>query len=153
MTETQHPKMVLLGAGSLFFGRQAIWQMVHSPHLNTGTLALVDTNEKRLQAMATLAAKVIAHEGVPLALEASTERKDVLPGADLVLCVVPSQFSVLPPTRSSTGVWTARYRPNTACACALATRSGRAASFAPCASCPPSWTAPGTSRRSVPTPG
>jgi alpha-galactosidase len=55
--------MVLLGAGSLFFGRQAIWQMVHSPHLNMGTLALVDTNETRLKAMATLAKKVVAHEG------------------------------------------------------------------------------------------
>jgi alpha-galactosidase/6-phospho-beta-glucosidase family protein len=85
VTQTQHPKMVLLGAGSLFFGRQAIWQMVHSPHLNTGTLALVDTDEKRLNAMATLANKVVAHEGVPLAVEASTKRKDVLPGADFVV--------------------------------------------------------------------
>jgi alpha-galactosidase/6-phospho-beta-glucosidase family protein len=83
--QTQHPKMVLLGAGSLFFGRQAIWQMVHSPHLNTGTLALVDTDERRLSSMATLAEKVIAHTGVPLALEASTRRKDVLPGADFVV--------------------------------------------------------------------
>ena len=85
MNQTQHPKMVLLGAGSLFFGRQAIWQMVHSPHLNRGTLALVDTDEQRLQAMAALAQKVIAHERVPLALEASTERKDVLSGADFVV--------------------------------------------------------------------
>ncbi len=85
MKQIQHPKMVLLGAGSLFFGRQAIWQMVHSPYLNTGTLALVDTNEERLEAMATLAEKVIAHEGVSLALEASTERVDVLPGADFVV--------------------------------------------------------------------
>lgn len=28
---TQHPKVVVIGAGSLFFGRQSIWQMVHSP--------------------------------------------------------------------------------------------------------------------------
>ena len=34
----------LLGAGSLFFVRHAIWQMIHSPHLNTGTLALVDAD-------------------------------------------------------------------------------------------------------------
>ncbi|MDG0792174.1 hypothetical protein OMP38_15850 [Cohnella ginsengisoli] len=25
------PKVAVLGAGSLFFGRQSIWQMVHSP--------------------------------------------------------------------------------------------------------------------------
>jgi len=81
----QHPKVVVVGAGSLFFGRQAIWQMVHSPHLNTGTLALVDTDSERLDKMARLAEKVIEANGVSLALEASTERKDVLSGADFVV--------------------------------------------------------------------
>ena len=85
MTETQTPKLVLLGAGSLFFGRQAIWQMVHSPHLNTGTLALVDTDEHRLELMATVAQKVVDHTGVALQIEASTDRTDVLPGADFVV--------------------------------------------------------------------
>ena len=81
----QHPKLVVIGAGSLFFGRQAIWQMVHSPYLNTGTLALVDTDEERVGKMARLAEMVIAHTGVSLALEASTDRKDVLNGADFVV--------------------------------------------------------------------
>jgi len=81
----QHPKVVVIGAGSLFFGRQSIWQMVHSPYLNTGTLALVDTDAERLEKMAALAERVIAANGVPLALEASTERQDVLSGADFVV--------------------------------------------------------------------
>jgi len=85
MTQKQFPKLVLLGAGSLFFGRQAIWQMVHSPHLNTGTLALVDINERRLELMATVASKVVAETGVALSIEASTDRKDVLPEADFVV--------------------------------------------------------------------
>ncbi|MEZ4681627.1 MAG: hypothetical protein R2932_46185, partial [Caldilineaceae bacterium] len=42
-TAVQQPKVVVIGADGLFFGRQAVWQMVHSPHLNNGTLALVDT--------------------------------------------------------------------------------------------------------------
>ncbi len=84
-TETQSPKVVIVGAGSLFFGRQAIWQMVHSPHLNHGTLALVDTDAERLSKMASLAELVIADSGQPLALEASTERTDVLTGADFVV--------------------------------------------------------------------
>ena len=79
------PKVVILGAGSLFFGRKAIWQMVHSPHLNTGTLALVDTDADRLAKMKKLAEMVIAHNGVSLKLEASTERRDVLPGADFII--------------------------------------------------------------------
>ena len=82
---SQHPKVVIVGAGSLFFGRQAIWQMVHSPHLNTGTLGLVDTDQERLEKMARLAEMVIKANDVPLALEASTDRRDVLQGADFVV--------------------------------------------------------------------
>jgi len=81
----QHPKVVVIGAGSLYFCRQSICQMVHSPHLNTGTLALVDTDEERLDQMARLAQMVIADNDVSLALESSTERKDVLSGADFVV--------------------------------------------------------------------
>lgn len=81
----QNPKVVVIGAGSLFFGREAIWQMVHSPHLNCGTLALVDTDGERLKKMSELAAKVIASEGVSLKLEASTDRADVLAEADFVV--------------------------------------------------------------------
>lgn len=83
--DVQHPKVVVIGAGSLFFGRQAIWQMVFSPHLNKGTLALVDTDSERLNKLARLAELVIADNGVPLALEASTKRKDVLSAADFVV--------------------------------------------------------------------
>ncbi|MFO7871083.1 MAG: glycoside hydrolase family 4 [Kiritimatiellia bacterium] len=82
---TQHPKVAVVGAGSLFFGRQSIWQMVHSPHLNTGTLALVDTDEERMRKMARLAELVIAETGVSLKLEASTDRKEVLADADFVV--------------------------------------------------------------------
>jgi len=83
--QVQHPKVVVVGAGSLFFGRQSIWQMVRSPHLNQGTLGLVDTDPERLRKMATLAKMVIEQEGVPLKLEASTNRKDVLADADFVV--------------------------------------------------------------------
>ncbi len=81
----QHPKVVVIGAGSLFFGRQAIWQMVHSEHLRTGTLALVDTDAERLEKMAALARKVVEHTGAPLAIEASVKRTDVLKDADFVV--------------------------------------------------------------------
>ncbi|MEX2607116.1 MAG: glycoside hydrolase family 4 [Kiritimatiellia bacterium] len=79
------PKIVLIGAGSLFFGRKAIWQMVHSPHLREGTLALVDTDAERLDKMKRLAEKVVAHNGVSLKIEASTDRREVLAGADFVV--------------------------------------------------------------------
>lgn len=85
MSEIQHPKVVVIGAGSYFFGRKAIWQMVHSPHLNKGTLALVDTNPERIQQMGRLAENVIAETGVSLNLEVASDWKDVLPGADFVI--------------------------------------------------------------------
>jgi Alpha-galactosidases/6-phospho-beta-glucosidases, family 4 of glycosyl hydrolases len=79
------PKVVVIGAGSLFFGRQSIWQMVHSPYLNQGTLALVDTNEERLNKMVSLARMVAADNGVSLKVEGSTDRRQVLRGADFVV--------------------------------------------------------------------
>ncbi|MAU08293.1 MAG: glycoside hydrolase family 4 [Anaerolineaceae bacterium] len=85
MTNTQHPKVVVIGAGSLFFGRQAVWQMVFSPYLNTGTLALVDTDPERLERMTQLAEMVVAEAGVSLNIESANDWKDVLPGADFVV--------------------------------------------------------------------
>lgn len=84
-TSTQHPKVVVIGAGSLFFGRQSIWQMVHSPYLNQGTLALVDTDEERLSKMVKLAEMVAKENNVSLKIEGSVDRRQVLPGADFVV--------------------------------------------------------------------
>ena len=81
----QHPKVVVIGSGSLFFGRQAIWQMVHSEHLRKGTLALVDTDPERAEKMGKLAEKVAESQGSPLRVEWSTERRDVLADADFVV--------------------------------------------------------------------
>ncbi|WDR02359.1 hypothetical protein PSQ19_17335 [Devosia algicola] len=82
---TTGPKITVIGAGSLFFGRQAIWQMVHSPHLNTGTLALVDTDIDRLRKLERLAKMVVANEGVSLRIETNTDRREVLGGSDFVV--------------------------------------------------------------------
>lgn len=81
----QKPKVVVLGAGSLFFGRQCIWQMVHSKHLNKGTLALVDTNEERLNKLVELAQMVVDANQVDLKIEGSVDRKQVLQDADFVV--------------------------------------------------------------------
>lgn len=82
---TQHARVVILGAGSLFSGRNAIWQMVHRPHLNGGTLALVDIDADRLAKMEQLARMVVKHNGVELTIQASTERTVVLDDADFVV--------------------------------------------------------------------
>ena len=85
MTIVQQPKVVVIGAGSLFFGRQAIWQMVHSPYLNAGTLALVDIDPLRLEKMGQLAERVVAETGVRLQIEVASHWKEALPAADFVV--------------------------------------------------------------------
>ncbi len=85
MSGIQQPKVVVIGSGSLFFGRQAIWQMVHSPHLNSGTLALVDKDPARMEKMGRLAEMAVAEAGVPLHIEVASDWRDALPGADFVV--------------------------------------------------------------------
>ena len=85
MTGIQQPKVVVIGAGSLFFGRQAIWQMAHSPHLNGGTLALVDKDPARTEKMGRLAEMVVAETGVALRIETASDWRAVFPGADFVV--------------------------------------------------------------------
>ncbi|MGG1638922.1 glycoside hydrolase family 4 [Paenibacillus sp. NRS-1760] len=84
-SNVSQPKVVIIGAGSLFFGRQSIWQMVHSKHLNNGTLSLVDTDEEKLSKMVRLAEMVAKENNVSLKVEGSTNRRQVLKGADFVV--------------------------------------------------------------------
>ncbi len=79
------PKVVVIGAGSLFFGRQALWQMLDSDVLRHGTLAYVDVDKERLDKMMGLGRLMIDHLDSPLTLEGSSERRDVLPGADFIV--------------------------------------------------------------------
>ena len=85
MTDAQKPKVVVVGSGSLFFGRQAIWQMAQSPHLNRGTLALVEKDPQRMEKMGRLAEMVAADNGLGLQIEIASDWKEALPGADFVV--------------------------------------------------------------------
>lgn len=84
-SDSKGPKIVVIGAGSYFFGRAVIWNMINSPVLNSGTLALVDTNAATLSTMYSLAQKAVAYAGVSVKVEASTDRTEVLGGADFVV--------------------------------------------------------------------
>jgi len=79
------PKIVVIGAGSHFFGREVIWNMTHSPVLREGTLALVDTRPDVLDTFTRLARRAIEATGAPTTLVASTDRREVLADADFVI--------------------------------------------------------------------
>jgi len=78
------PKVVLIGAGSVFFGRQTIWSMVTKEALRDGKLVLVDPDEKKLGWVADIARTAIDATNAPLELEIATDHTDALPGADFV---------------------------------------------------------------------
>lgn len=79
------PKIVVIGAGSHFFGREVIWNMTHSPVMRGGTLALVDLKTDVLETFVGLAKRAIAATGAPTTLIASTDRRAVLKDADFVI--------------------------------------------------------------------
>lgn len=81
----QQPKIVIIGAGSLFFGRKLIWAMNKLEGLVNGHLALVDTDPQHLEQMRQLAEKVRAESGAGHAISATTDYREALPGADFVI--------------------------------------------------------------------
>ncbi len=79
------PKVVLIGAGSAFFGRSTICGMVSKPALSEGVLTLVDVNEKLLKTLETIARGAVEAKGVPLRIEATTDYRTALKDADFVI--------------------------------------------------------------------
>ncbi len=81
----QSPKITVLGAGSFFFGRPVIWNMVSSEILKNGTLALVDTDPGVLKTMMDLARLAIDATGAPCKLIGSTNRREVMGSSDFLV--------------------------------------------------------------------
>jgi alpha-galactosidase len=78
--------IVLIGAGSAMFTRGLIADLIH-----TGwqvDLGLVDTDPEALAVAEGLAQKMISARQAPLTLRASTDRREILPGATAVICTV-----------------------------------------------------------------
>jgi alpha-galactosidase len=81
----KHPKIVIIGAGSLFFGRKLIWAMNRLEGLTDGHLALVDTDPGHLEGMHKLAQAVRQETGATHEISATTDFREALPGADFVI--------------------------------------------------------------------
>ena len=81
----QHPKIVIIGAGSLFFGRKLVWAMNKLEGLTGGHLALVDTDPAHLEGMRRLAETVRAASGAAHEISATTDFREALPEADFVI--------------------------------------------------------------------
>lgn len=79
------PKVAVIGAGSYFFGKPVIWNMIKSEILSGGTLVLVDTNPDTLKTMMELAQRAIDATNSPSKVIGSTDRREVLKDCDFVV--------------------------------------------------------------------
>lgn len=79
------PRVVVIGAGSIYFGRQILWHMAQSEPLREGTLAYVDIDRRNLDRMVGLGQRVVEALRSPLVLVGATDRREALEGADFVV--------------------------------------------------------------------
>ncbi len=79
------PKVAVIGAGSYFFGKPVIWNMVKSEILSGGTLVLVDTNPDTLKTMMDLAQRAIDATNSSTKVIGSTDRREVIKDCDFVV--------------------------------------------------------------------
>jgi alpha-galactosidase len=79
------PKVTLVGAGSAVFARQVMTDILAVDGLDRGVFALVDIDPVRLGLARSIAERLVELSGKSWAVEASTERLDVLKGTDYVV--------------------------------------------------------------------
>ncbi len=79
-------KIVLIGAGSAVFTRGLIADLIS--RRTDVVLGLVDTNVDALDVAERLAAAMVDNKAAPIRIEASTDRRDILPGATTVVCTI-----------------------------------------------------------------
>ena len=77
--------IVFIGAGSMSFGMPTFGDLFTTPELNGATLSLVDIDEDNLERMYGLAVKMNEASGMELKINKTTQRREVLPGADYVI--------------------------------------------------------------------
>lgn len=82
------PKIVVLGAGSAIFGLGALSTMMQSEKLRGAEIGLCDIDEAGLRTVTALAHQMNDAWDSQVTITSSTERRDLLPGADFVIASV-----------------------------------------------------------------
>ena len=81
-------KIVLIGAGSAVFTRGLLADLIQAPELGPWRLGLVDVDAQALETAERLTGRLVEARGAAIEVAASTDRRDVLPGADVVVTTV-----------------------------------------------------------------
>jgi alpha-galactosidase len=82
------PKLVIVGAGSAVFTQGLVMDLIATQRGEPWELGLVDTNAEALQIVTSLVQKMIDGREAPIALSGSTDRTEILPGADFVVSTI-----------------------------------------------------------------
>lgn len=78
-------KMVIIGAGSTMFAKDIVGDLLLKPDLVVDEMALVDIDTVKLDLSKRLYEKMIVQSGKKIKVVATTNRRDVLPGAKYVI--------------------------------------------------------------------
>ncbi len=82
-------KVVLIGAGSVSFGTGTLCDLFAArDHLEGSSIALVDINAEAVETMAAVARRLNTATGEPFTIQATTDRREVLAGAEFVIIAV-----------------------------------------------------------------
>ena len=81
-------KIVLIGAGSHAFSRHLIPDILWYPELRDSTITLMDVNKDNLDLMAAFARKMVEQHGFNTKVEATTDRRAALDGANYVIVAI-----------------------------------------------------------------
>lgn len=83
------PKIAFIGAGSIVFAKNLLFDILSFPELNNDcTISLMDINERRLSLISKLAEKLIVQEGFRAKIESTTDRAATLKNADFVITMI-----------------------------------------------------------------
>ncbi len=81
-------RIVLIGAGSAVFTRGLVADLILFADLGPWELALVDIDPAALETAEGMSRRMVEHRGADITITATTDRREVLPGADVVVSTV-----------------------------------------------------------------
>lgn len=82
------PRIAMLGAGSIIFCKTLMTDIMATEGLEDSTFVLMNPTEPKLRRMEAFANDVIRENGLPAVVEATTDRRKALDGADYVIIMI-----------------------------------------------------------------
>lgn len=82
---TRPPKIAIIGAGGFVFPFRLIGDLLSFPALRSSTLSLMDIDPTRLARVGDATSELVAHHGFGATVEQTTDRREALRGADVVI--------------------------------------------------------------------